>query len=147
MAKFAPPTNFTFDKPQEWSAWRQLFTRYRIASKLKEEDGEVQVSTLIYAMGQEALYELAESCHFGAQKTENIRDKLVVGIKDKELSKKLQLMIDLTLDTAVLDGEASGGHRPACEPTGAPSSVQEVPCRRPERRGRWDEKKHGEKKK
>lgn len=54
MAKFAPPTNFTFDRPQEWAAWRQRFTRYRIASKLTEEDGEVQVSTLTYAMGPEA---------------------------------------------------------------------------------------------
>ncbi|KAL1260062.1 hypothetical protein QQF64_007889 [Cirrhinus molitorella] len=42
-----------------------------------------------------ALYELAESCDFGAQKTENIRDKLVVGIKYKELSRTVN-------DTAVL---------------------------------------------
>ncbi len=54
MVKFAPSPNFTFDRPQDWAKWHQRFTRYRIATKLTEEDGEVQVSTLIYAMGPEA---------------------------------------------------------------------------------------------
>lgn len=48
-----------------------------------------------------ALYELSEHCEFGPNRDENIRDRLVVGIRDKELSRKLQLMEDLTLEMAV----------------------------------------------
>lgn len=155
MPKFAPPTNFSFDKPGEWPEWKQRFVRFRIATKLDKE-GAVQVSSLIYAMGSEsenifrsftftedehrddyvrvlgqfddyfvprrnviheracfhlrvqrpgekaetfirALYELAEHCEFGGNRDENIRDRIVVGILDKEVSRKLQLTKNLTL--------------------------------------------------
>lgn len=48
-----------------------------------------------------ALYELIDNCDFGHSKNENIRDRLVVGVRDKELSKKMQLMPDLTLEMAI----------------------------------------------
>lgn len=54
MAKFNPPANFPFDKPTEWLDWKQRFERYRLATKLNKDEGEVQVSCLIYAMGSEA---------------------------------------------------------------------------------------------
>ena len=155
MAKFNPQENFTFDRPNEWEAWKERFVRYRLATKLNKEDGEVQVSCLIYAMGLEAenifktfaldaddqkkfdtvlgkydgyfcprrnvlhericfhqrvqrpgekvemfiraLYDLSEHCNFGAARDENIRDRITVGILDKELSRKLQLEADPTL--------------------------------------------------
>ncbi|XP_063063818.1 uncharacterized protein K02A2.6-like [Engraulis encrasicolus] len=161
MAKFNPPINFSFDKPAEWPDWKQRFVRYRTATKLADEDGAVQVSSLIYAMGSQAenvfrsftfvgegedendfdcvlgkfddyfvprrnviheracfhqrvqragekaetfiraLYELAEHCDFGANREENIRDRIVVGILDKEVSKQLQLMQNLNLAVAI----------------------------------------------
>ncbi|KAK0156229.1 hypothetical protein N1851_000482 [Merluccius polli] len=160
MAKFNPPTNFSFDKPAEWPDWKQRFVRFRSATKLNKEDGAVQVSSLIYAMGSEsenifrsftftdegqqdnfdvvlakfdeyfvprrnviherarfhqriqrpgekaetfirALYELSEHCDFGASREENIRDRIVVGILDKEVSRKLQLVKDLTLAVTI----------------------------------------------
>lgn len=160
MAKFNPPANFSFDKPAEWPEWKQRFERYRLATKLNKDDGEVQVSCLIYAMGPEAenifksftfagnderndfaavvgkfdeyffprrniihervcfhqrvqrpgekaecfiraLYDLSEHCEFGATREENIRDRIVVGIRDKELSRKLQLTADLTLAVTI----------------------------------------------
>ena len=54
MAKFNPPENFDFCAPSKWPEWRERFMRYRSATKLNKEDGDVQVSTLIYAMGKEA---------------------------------------------------------------------------------------------
>ena len=134
--------------------------RYRTATKLDQEDGGVQVSTLIYALGGEAenifgsfhfdveddgedfevvmdkfdayfipkrnviheracfyqrvqragekveifiraLYELSEHCEFGVNREEHIRDRIVVGIRDKELSRKLQLISNLTLEMTV----------------------------------------------
>ena len=48
-----------------------------------------------------ALYELAETCEFGNSKQEQRRDRLVIGILDKELSQRLQMKAQLTLDTAV----------------------------------------------
>lgn len=46
------------------------------------------------------LHEISEYCDF-ADKKEQIRDRLVIGISDKELSEKLQLRSDLTLEKAV----------------------------------------------
>ena len=49
------------------------------------------------------LYEKAEHCDFGAAKDDAIRNRLVVGISDKELSQRLQLKADLKLCDAVTD--------------------------------------------
>jgi hypothetical protein len=46
-------------------------------------------------------HELAEHCDYGDQKDALIRDRLVIGIKDREVSKELQLKSGLTLETAV----------------------------------------------
>ena len=160
MAKFAPPEQFDFSKPEAWPDWKQRFTRYRVASLLTEDEETVQVNALIYSMGAEAehifksftfesegdankysvvmakfdehfiprrnviyerakfhsrvqlsgesveafvrqLYELAENCDFGAQKDEQMRDRIVIGIRDKQVSQKLQMKSDLTLRTAI----------------------------------------------
>lgn len=49
-----------------------------------------------------ALHELRENCDFGEKKNEHIRARHVVGIQDKELSRRLQWSTDLTLEEAVL---------------------------------------------
>ena len=56
----------------------------------KQEDGETADSFIT------ALYGLAEHCAFGELHDELIRDRIVVGIKDADLSEKLQL--DPSLD-------------------------------------------------
>ena len=48
------PEPFTFSRPEEWVRWIRRFERFRVASGLTQKDGEVQVSTLIYAMGDQA---------------------------------------------------------------------------------------------
>ena len=47
-----------------------------------------------------SLFELSEHAQF-AEKEETIRDRLVLGLQDQELSQKLQLESDTTLDKAV----------------------------------------------
>ncbi|XP_013882267.1 uncharacterized protein K02A2.6 [Austrofundulus limnaeus] len=173
MAKFGPPEPFDFSRPAEWPMWRRRFDRFRVASKLDRESGEVQVNTLLYALGREAeaiydsfvyerengseasdeetvearpeldymtvmakfsdhfvpkrniihdracfhkrvqkagepveafvrsLYELAQYCEFGGTKDEQIRDRIVIGIQDRDVSQKLQLEADLTLERAI----------------------------------------------
>ena len=54
MARFKPPGSFDFSRPGQWNEWRRRFARFATATKLAEDDGAVQVSTLIYAMGPEA---------------------------------------------------------------------------------------------
>ena len=54
MAKFNPPDSFAFDKPTEWLDWRQHFELYRLATKFDKEEGKLQESCRIYAMGDEA---------------------------------------------------------------------------------------------
>ena len=46
------------------------------------------------------LYNLADNCDYGGMKTEMIRDRLVVGIRDHALSEKMQMDPKLTLETA-----------------------------------------------
>lgn len=36
-----------------------------------------------------ALYTLSENCEFGASRNKHLRDRLVVGIRHKELSKRM----------------------------------------------------------
>ena len=45
-----------------------------------------------------ALYQLAENCNYGELKSEMIRDRLVVGIRDDNLSQQLQMDPEMTLD-------------------------------------------------
>ena len=144
LAKFSPPEQFDFHKPEAWPDWKQRFARYRVASLLTEDNEVEQVNALIYSMGAEAehifksftftavgdsdkynvvmakfdehfipkrnviyerakfhsraqlpgesveafvrqLYELAENCVFGAQKDEQMRDRIVIGIRDKQV--------------------------------------------------------------
>ena len=46
------------------------------------------------------LHQLADSCEYGDLKEEMIRDRLVVGIRDKALSERLHMESDLTLEKA-----------------------------------------------
>lgn len=171
MPKFNPPAPLNFDEPSKWQEWKQCFCRYRLATRLHRDEGEEQVSALIYAMGRQAeniyqsfefepvinlvvlpppadprndfdtvlakfeayfvpkrntiyertkfykrsqqqgesiecfvrnLHELAAHCRFGENESENIRDRLISGMLDNEMSQKLQLEQDtLTLARAI----------------------------------------------
>ena len=48
------PEPFTFSRPEEWVKWIRRFERFRVASGLARREGDVQVNTLIYAMGDQA---------------------------------------------------------------------------------------------
>jgi len=46
------------------------------------------------------LHVLADKCDFGTLKTDFIRDRLVIGVKDRELSERLEMDPELTLEKA-----------------------------------------------
>ncbi len=48
-----------------------------------------------------SLHELANMCDSGAAKDGNIFDRLVIGILERKMSERLQLMPDLTLRNAI----------------------------------------------
>lgn len=48
------------------------------------------------------LHKLADTCEYGGLKDDLIRDRIVVGLRDKGLSEKLQLDSKLTLQGAIL---------------------------------------------
>ena len=75
--------------------WRNvIFERARFNMRRQEESESVD--TFITA-----LYALAEHCGYGNLHDEMIRDRIVVGIRNRGLSEKLQLDSKLTLETAV----------------------------------------------
>ena len=70
------------------------FERARFNMRVQEESESVD--SLITD-----LYTLAEFCVFGDLHDELIRDRTVVGIRDKNLSERLQLESELTLSKAI----------------------------------------------
>ena len=44
---------------------------------------------------------MAQHCNYGTLHDEMVRDRIVVGLKDKTLSGKIQLKADLTLEKAI----------------------------------------------
>ena len=52
-----PSENFDFLKPDNWENWKKRFKEFRVASGLKDENEPRQVSTLLYCMGEEYLYQ------------------------------------------------------------------------------------------
>ena len=52
--KIIPPEGFDFKRPEEWEKWIRRFNCFRIASELHKKSEEIQVNSLIYAMGPSA---------------------------------------------------------------------------------------------
>ena len=50
MARFDPPPKFSY-KAVEWEEWLADFYEYRITAKVDKEEGNVQISSLLYSMG------------------------------------------------------------------------------------------------
>ena len=71
-----------------------IFERARFNMRVQEEDESVDSFIT-------DLYTLAEFCVFGDLHDELIRDRIVVGIRDKNLSERLQLESELTLSKAI----------------------------------------------
>ena len=71
-----------------------IFERAKFNQK-KQEEGE-PVDTFITS-----LCGLAEYCEYGALHDDMIRDRIVVGLRDAQLSEKLQLDAGLTLEKAI----------------------------------------------
>ncbi len=54
FSSLKPPEPVDFATPNTWPPWITRFERYRVASGLDKKEELIQVSTLIYAMGQDA---------------------------------------------------------------------------------------------
>ena len=79
---FAPQTNTVFERAK--------------LNQRVQKDGETVEQFIT------SLYQLADTCGYtDSIKREHIRDRIVCGIKDKTLSKELQLKADLTLSKAI----------------------------------------------
>ena len=202
MAKFQPPEPFDFSQPAGWPEWRERFKRFRIATKLAGESGEIQVNSLIYAMGREGgkvftsftfcthaegdpdprmdfntvldkfnahfvpkrniihergkfyarsqvqgesveqylrcLYDLIANYNFDNEE-EALRDRLVLGLLDSEVSQKLQLQDKLTpcgighcTPPRTCEGTAKGPKKPlsqCTESTGPLLCCPLCPCK------------------
>lgn len=110
---FIPKRNITYERAQFY--------------KRNQKEGETVESFI------RSLYELAEHCQFGETKSEQIRDRIVIGILDSELSQKMQLKTDLTLETAI----ELARHSELVKTQNAHSSVQ------PQASGHLDSVSHG----
>ena len=71
-----------------------IFERARFNQRRQEADESVDEFVT-------ALHRLVEHCDYGTLKDEMVRDRIVVGIRDEQLSERMQLDAHLTLKTAV----------------------------------------------
>ena len=72
-----------------------IYEQARLNERVQQEGESVEAFIT-------SVYELAEHCGYqGIAKDEHIRDRIVTGIKDKEVSQALQLEAGLTLRRAV----------------------------------------------
>ena len=71
-----------------------IFERAKFGSREQAVDESVETYV-------RALYQLAEYCDFGVTKDDFIRDRLVIGLRDKALSEQLQMEENLTLTLAI----------------------------------------------
>ena len=71
-----------------------IFERARFNQRRQEADESVDEFVT-------ALYRLVEHCDYGTLKDEMVRDRIVVGIRDEQLSERMQLDAHLSLKTAV----------------------------------------------
>ena len=55
MSTFEPPKAFSFDTPALWRGWRKQFRLYATVTRLTADRADVQVSSLLYAMGPQAV--------------------------------------------------------------------------------------------
>ena len=72
-----------------------IFERAKFNKRVQEET--TTVDSFVTAL----LYALSEHCSSGQLHDELIRDKIVVGLRDRKLSGRLQLDADLTLKKAI----------------------------------------------
>ena len=64
---------------------------FNLASQLADETVEQFITRL---------HQMADNCEFGNMRSEMIRDRLVIGIRDQQLSERLQMEPELTLAKA-----------------------------------------------
>ena len=51
---FSQPPAFDFAHPDRYRRWKEPFQRYREATGLDKKEGPIQISTLVYSMGDRA---------------------------------------------------------------------------------------------
>ena len=71
-----------------------IFERTRFNRRV-QQSGETAEDFIV------AVHSMADKCNFGTMKNELIRDRLVAGIQDSDLSERLQLNAGLTLSDAI----------------------------------------------
>ncbi|UYV84981.1 K02A2.6-like [Cordylochernes scorpioides] len=131
MAQIQPPETFDFSTLNEWPKWRKRFERYLVVSGMKKKEEADKIDLFMYLMVTArmiysgpssskrrkrqrklipssrldefitSLYKLADSCEFEGLHEQLIRDRIVVGVRDKALSERMQLDSELTLEKAV----------------------------------------------
>ncbi|KAL3219099.1 hypothetical protein MRX96_050547, partial [Rhipicephalus microplus] len=99
--KSTPPSLYPEENSKKFDAIVEQFDKYFI-SRLNEIFEQVGFYTRLQQDGESAedfitaLHTLSKDCEFGALREEFVCDHLVVEIKDKQLSARLQLDAELT---------------------------------------------------
>ena len=95
-------TNITVEQKKEFRQVVQKFDEYfKVRKNLVYKRASFNLANQLTVESAEQfitrLHQLAENCEFGDLKNEMIRDRLVIGIHDGQLSERLQMESDLSL--------------------------------------------------
>ncbi|KAJ8896275.1 hypothetical protein PR048_001619 [Dryococelus australis] len=122
-----PHAVFYFSSPLLWKQWKQHFCQYMSVSGYMDKTDNEKIDILLYDLGEKAeelwthftphltmqgaeivdefinsLHTLADTCDYGLLRHKHIRDRIVVGMKDKKISEQSQLQSSLSLDETIL---------------------------------------------
>ena len=90
MATFNPPAVFLF-KPNEYLQWLGEFARFRIATTLHKEEGDVQRDSLLYAMGRQQTNRIFRTLTFVAPDVDTKYETLSLVSKSIQRQSRQQL--------------------------------------------------------
>ncbi|KAK7101471.1 hypothetical protein V1264_019851 [Littorina saxatilis] len=111
MARYDSPQRLSYRaKDWEWEGWIEEYSRFRRATKLHKEDGDVQRGSLLYSMGTQQAVQILKT--FRWEEEEDTDYDLLVKKFSEYFLPKRNLIHDRSLSPADASGRSHFTHFP-----------------------------------
>ncbi|KAK7101364.1 hypothetical protein V1264_019753 [Littorina saxatilis] len=112
MARYDSPQRLSYRaKDWEWEGWIEEYSRFRRATKLYKEDGDVQRGSLLYSMGTQQAVQILKTFRWEEEEEDTDYDLVVKKFSEYFLPKR-NLIHDRSLSPADASGRSHFTHFP-----------------------------------